>query len=99
MSESLKATYESRIRAALEERKRYPTMAKSLGQTGRVVLRFVVERDGTVSRSELLQKSPYPLLNRATQGILEGVTKLEPIPRELHRLSWEFTVPVDYRLD
>lgn len=96
---SLEEAYVAAVRQELERHKSYPAVARRLGQTGRVVLRFKVGSDGAVLESALVSKSNFGSLNTSAEGILAALKKFQPIPAELKRLSWEFTVPIEYRLE
>lgn len=86
------------VRILLEKRKRYPVMAKKLGQSGKVTMRFTLAADGSLLASEFVDKAPYDLLNKAASELVQGIDGLKPIPQELQRTSWVITVPIDYVL-
>jgi protein TonB len=89
--------YRASVRQTLEQRKVYPPLAQRLGQTGTVVLKFVLGKDGSLLASEIAEASPYPVLNEAAKNLLVSA-KFGPMPAELEKPSWEFTIPVEYRL-
>lgn len=95
---SMEEFYRASVRQKLEQKKVYPPLARRLGQTGTVVLKFVLGKDGTLLNSEVAEASPYPVLNEAAKNLLAS-SSFEPIPAELEKPSWEFTIPVEYRLD
>lgn len=90
--------YRASVRQTLEQRKVYPPLARRLGQTGTVVLKFILGKNGALLNSELTSASPYPVLNEAAKTLLASA-KFQPIPDELKSPSWEFTIPIEYRLD
>jgi TonB family protein len=77
ISASNVATYQNRIRAMLEERLRYPELAKRLRQEGEVVLAMEVEQSGKVLWSKLASPSPFSSLNASA---LESVSKIDRFP-------------------
>lgn len=96
---TLEEAYVAAVRRELEKQKNYPPVARRLGQTGRVTLRFKVGSDGSVLESQLVSKSAFQSLNESAEGMLGALKKFQPIPAELKKLSWEFTVPIEYRLE
>lgn len=96
---SVKEAYENSVRIELERAKRYPPMAKRLNQTGKVTVRFTVTKDGSVQNPALVAGSPFPTLNQAAEALVQSMKKFQPIPDELKALSWDFTVPIEYKLE
>jgi protein TonB len=90
--------YRASVRQTLEQKKIYPPLARRLGQTGTVVLKFKLGKDGSLLSAELAEACPYPVLNEAAKNLVSS-SKFQPIPDELEKSSWEFTLPVEYRLD
>ena len=75
----------------------YPVMAAQNGIQGRVVVKFVVERDGSVSNIEVLS-SPERVLSEAVIAAIKRAPKWTPAKnRGIPVRSW-FTLPVDFRL-
>ncbi len=74
-------------------------MAKKLGQTGKVVMRFTLSADGSVVSSEVIEKAPYESLNKAATELVQSINGLKPFPKEVHRASWVMTVPIEYQLN
>jgi TonB family protein len=61
---------------------RYPLEAKS-GLSGTVQLAFTVERDGSVSRIELLKSSGSPPLDNGAMQALSRASPFDPLPQEI----------------
>lgn len=95
---TLEESYLAGVRQMLERNKVYPPLAKRLGQTGEVTLKFEVGKGGEVLKSELVNLSPYPVLNEAAKSLLAAV-RFPPIPEELRRPNWQFTYLVKYELN
>lgn len=87
------------IKKLLERRKRYPVMARKMGQTGRVMMRFTLAQDGSLVASEVLEKAPYEILNQAAHDLVKGIHGMKPFPHEIQRTSWSITVPIEYVLN
>lgn len=87
------------VRKLLERRKRYPMMAKKMGQVGRVMVRFTLAQDGSLQESEIIEKAPHESLNKAAQELVQGIDKMKPFPEEIQKTSWVITVPIEYSLN
>jgi protein TonB len=48
----------------------YPPAAKRLGQTGAVIVKFLIEEDGSVADSQIETSSGYPRLDEAAREAL-----------------------------
>lgn len=70
--------YFEMVRLKIESRKKYPRAAMERQIEGRVVVRFVIERDGRVASVDIAQGSEHEILNRAA---LEAVRAASPFPR------------------
>ncbi|WP_295900950.1 energy transducer TonB [uncultured Bdellovibrio sp.] len=87
------------IKKLLERRKRYPVMAKKMGHTGKVTMRFTLAADGSLQESEVVEKTPYDSLNKAAHELVKGIDKMKPFPQEIQKTSWVITVPIEYSLN
>lgn len=87
------------IKKLLERRKRYPVLARKMGQTGKVTLRFTLAQDGSLLTSEIVEKTPYDSLNQAAHDLVKGIHGMKPFPEEIQRTSWSITVPIEYVLN
>jgi protein TonB len=96
---SLEEQYFASIRSEINKVKVYPPLARKLNQTGRVVIRFTINRDGSVTQSSVLERSRFPILNSAAEGLLAAVKKFQPVPQELPWVAKNFDVPIDYSLE
>ncbi|MEN0057745.1 MAG: TonB family protein [Bdellovibrio sp.] len=87
------------IKTLLERRKRYPLLARKMGQSGKVTMRFTLAADGSVMESEVVERAPYDSLNKAAQDLVQGIHGLKPFPQEITRTTWSITVPIEYMLN
>ncbi|WP_066557432.1 energy transducer TonB [Croceicoccus bisphenolivorans] len=92
------ADYYSLLMAHLQRKKRYPSEAKQARQQGVVTVRFTIDRSGNVTASSIKQSSGHTLLDRATLDLMQRVSPLPPIPREMQRESLTIALPIDYAL-
>lgn len=90
--------YGLELRQVLEQRKKYPPLARKLQQEGRVLVRFRLGADGRILEAEIIGKTEHDLLNRAARGLIQEVDGLKPLPMDLKKTSWDFVVPIEYRL-
>lgn len=90
--------YLSELRQLLESKKEYPMAARRMGHRGRVVVRFVLERDGRVRLAEIVQASSSEILNRAARGLIDGLQDLKPFPKEVALTEWAVVVPIEYQM-
>jgi protein TonB len=75
----------------------YPVMALENGIQGRVSVKFVVERDGSVSNIEVMS-SPERVLSEAVIAAIKRSPKWTPAKnRGIAVRSW-FTLPVEFKL-
>ena len=95
---SAEERYVYELQRLLERRKNYPVMARKMGQTGTVTMRFTVKPDGSISESEVIEKSVYASLNQAALDLVKSIHGLKPFPPEIQRTSWTMTIPINYDL-
>lgn len=83
---------------AISEHKRYPYMARRLGQQGKVTLNFVLHPDGLVTNVVVKESSRYSVLDRAAE---EAVEAISPFAMAAQYLNYEkvFDIAVDFRLN
>ena len=86
------------IRALLDAKKEYPIAARRMGHRGRVVVRFVLARDGHVQKAEIVQRSASEILNRAARGLIDGLRTVKPFPQEVALSEWAVVVPIEYQM-
>ncbi|GHV57352.1 cell envelope biogenesis protein TonB [Bacteroidia bacterium] len=75
----------------------YPADAVELGVEGRVVLRFVVQVDGTIGNVEVLQKL-YPSCDREAVRVVSKMPKWIPGRQNDKAVPVYFTLPVYFKL-
>ena len=82
----------------ISENMRYPAFAEEQGIQGRVLVRFVVETDGTISNFEVLH-SPDNCLEKEARRLIESAPG-EWLPARQHGkpVRSRMTVPITFRL-
>ena len=86
-----------KFRAWVQSRLRYPQIAQENGITGRVLLTFVVERDGSLTNIEVLQTPDRSLSDEAAR-VLKMSPKWKPGKQRNQAVRVKYTLPVDFRL-
>ena len=83
----------------VERKKSYPVMAKKLGHKGTVYVRFVMAADGSIVETQIVERAPHDILNKAAQDLVKSLHGLKPFPNEIKKASLTFEVPVQYILN
>ncbi len=79
------------------ERIRYPQIAQENGIQGRVLLSFVVEKDGTLTNIQVLQTPDSSLSGEAVR-ILKTSPKWTPGKQGNKTVRVKYTLPVEFRI-
>ena len=77
---------------------KYPVVAAEIGISGRVVVQFVVERDGSVSQVKVV-RGVDPSLDKEAQRVISSMPKWIPGKQNGQAVRSRFTVPVTFRLE
>lgn len=81
----------------LNENVRYPAVAEDNGIQGRVIVEFVVERDGSITDVRVA-KSVDPLLDKEAVRVLRSMPKWKPGTQNGKPVRVKYTTPVTFRL-
>ena len=76
---------------------KYPVVAQENGVQGRVIVSFVVERDGSISDVKVA-RSVDPSLDREAQRVVKSVPRWSPGKQNGSTVRVKYTVPVVFRL-
>ena len=76
---------------------KYPVVAAENGISGRVVVQFVVERDGSVSQVRVV-RGVDPSLDKEAQRVISSMPKWIPGKQNGQAVRSRFTVPVTFRI-
>ena len=77
---------------------KYPKEAMDKGVQGRVVVKFVIEKDGQVSEPEIV-KSVYPALDEEARRVIRCMPNWQPGKQSGKVVRVYFTMPVTFRLN
>lgn len=93
--------YPGGMRAGLEfmaRNLRYPTKAREAGKQGRVIVQFVVRKDGSLSDFKVLCPVD-PWLDAEAIRVISTMPKLKPGMQDGKPVSVKFTLPVTFMLE
>lgn len=76
---------------------KYPTIAAENGIQGRVVLKFVVSKDGSISNIQIV-RSLDPSCDKEAIRVIKGMPKWIPGMQNGHPVAVYFTLPVLFKL-
>lgn len=82
----------------VEELKRYPAAARIERAEGKVVVKAVINEDGSVGEIEVVQSSGFPSLDKAAMETIKQAAPFH-LPHPLGRPRLTIKIPISYRLD
>ena len=85
------------LMAFLSSHIKYPVVAQENGVQGRVIVGFVVERDGSITDVKIM-RSVDPSLDREAQRVVKAMPKWKPGKQNGSAVRVKYTVPVVFRL-
>ena len=81
----------------VQSKVRYPQIAQENGISGRVLLMFVIERDGSLTNIQVLQTPDSSLSDEAVR-ILKTSPKWTPGKQRNQSVRVKYTLPIDFRI-
>ena len=75
----------------------YPEQAAEMGVQGKVIVRFVVEKDGSVTQATVL-KGIDPALDKEALGVIQAMPKWKPGMQQGRAVRVRCTQPVQFKL-
>lgn len=88
---------QSALMSYLANNIKYPVVAQENGVQGRVVVSFVVERDGSITDVQVV-RSVDPSLDREAQRVVKSMPKWIPGKQNGQAVRVKYNVPVSFRL-
>ena len=82
----------------VEELKRYPASARADRAEGKVVVKAVIDEDGSISEVGVFQSSGYSTLDEAAIQTMQQAAPLH-LPHPLGQSRVTIKIPMNYRLD
>jgi len=77
---------------------KYPEQARDIGITGRVYVKFIVDKSGNIINPEIL-RSPDVLLSNEALRIVKMFPKWNPAIQNLVPVSTYYTIPINFKLN
>jgi len=90
--------YLGMVRLRIETRKKYPALALSRNLEGRAVVDFVIEPDGRVTRTSVVQTSGHPLLDDAALDAVHRAAPFPPPPQKIFNAGVQVSIPIIFEL-
>lgn len=81
----------------LQQNIKYPTEAQEQGKQGRVIVQFVVNKDGSISNDSVV-RSVDPLLDAEALRVVRSMPNWKPGKQRGKEVRVRFTIPVSFRL-
>ena len=85
------------FRTWVQQHLKYPSELYREGIEGRVVVTFVIERDGSLSSVKVM-RSPHPLFTDAVVQVLEQSPLWKPGIQKDRAVRVKYMLPVDFRI-
>ena len=85
------------LQAFLSSNTKYPVVAQENGVQGRVIVSFVVERDGSITEVRVV-RSVDPSLDREASRVVRSMPRWSPGKQNGSAVRVKYTVPVVFRL-
>lgn len=96
---SAKERYLYELRVLIEGRKFYPLVSRRLGESGKVIVEFTVDKEGAINNVNLRVPSEFHRLNMAAQQLVSGIKRYKPLPEDFSEAEARLEVPIDYSLN
>lgn len=81
----------------IAENVKYPLEAQEKGTQGRVIVSFIINKDGSISDAEVV-RGLDPALDKEAKRIINAMPNWIPATRDGQPISVKFTLPVTFRL-
>ena len=93
-----KEAYISCVIQEIEKKKFYPLIARRFGMEGKVFVKFLVNREGKVLKTEILKSSGKEILDKAALKLIKKCS-FPPLPQSFKGEYLEIKVAVNYSLE
>jgi len=93
-----KMHYLAALAAKINRSKYYPLSSRRRGEQGRVVVHFVVQKNGELTDLSIAESSGSRRLDAAAIKTLKRASPFRPIPDSLERDRWSVSVPIAFSL-
>lgn len=90
-------TFSGSLNAFLAKHIKYPTASAEMGSQGRVIVQFVVDKDGSITNAQVV-KGIDPHLDKEALRVINLMPKWSPGMQNHKPVRVKYTVPVVFRL-
>jgi TonB family protein len=90
--------YLAEIRHKIAGQQSYPRSSRALGEQGTVRLRLTIQRNGSLTKVELVRGTAYERLNTAAMAAVTAAGPFKPFPVDVQYASWRIALPVHFSL-
>jgi len=88
---------ERAMREFFDKNLNYPEEARETGIQGRVLCRFIIEKDGSISNVEIV-RGVHPLLDKEAVRLIESMPKWIPGEHNDERVRVSYSIPIIFKL-
>ncbi|MBY0516322.1 MAG: energy transducer TonB [Bacteriovoracaceae bacterium] len=89
-------SYASKVESLINQNKRYPRSARALKQAGLVFVSLTILKDGKLKDANVIKKSQFYSLDKASLDTIEGIGDFPKFPEDLKTEEITFTVPINF---
>ena len=82
----------------LSQNVKYPIDAQEVGAQGRVIVQFLVAKDGKIEDVEVVRSGGHPALDAEAERVISAMPKWKPGTQRGKPVRVKYTVPVNFRL-
>ena len=93
-----KQDYLVALRRRIERKKYYPRASRRRGEEGKVIVSFVIQKNGELIDMAVARSSGIPRLDKAALETLRRISPFKPIPADLGRNRLALSIPISYNL-
>lgn len=94
-----KERYLAEIRQKIARRQNYPRSSRVLNEQGSVKLLLTIQRNGALTKVELVRGTPFERLNTAAMTAATEAGPFNEFPAEVKYASWRITLPIHFSLN
>ncbi len=92
-------SYYANLKRKIELVWEYPYLAREAGMQGRLLVRFVINRDGSLGEAKILRSSGYPLLDKEALRAVHDAAPFPPLPARMEVDRLVITATFEYLLN
>ena len=88
---------QGKINDHIRDTYKYPEEAKENNITGRVIVRFLIDREGSVREIKVV-RSAHELLDREAERIFSTLPQFQPAQKDGENVAVQFHFPINFQL-